>query len=391
MLLMPEPQHHKIGVLLHPDYDRPLIHEVIEYARPYRNWTVRHAWPKLDGVQHLAQWGAEGIIGPMNDPEVLEAVRQSGLPAVNTHDGIEPMDVPSVMSDSTMIGQLAANYLYQLNCRHYVFAAFKMNFGASLRRRGFHEGLGELGASLAYSEIVDIPWREIARSQAAGRKLVEESLQPLPKPIGMFCFNDELAFYLHGACRDSGLKVGRDVHLLGVDNDTTYCLAAPPAFSSIDRGRIGAHAAECLEKQLHGQSVPRVTWVPPRELLARDVDESAQVMPPEVTAAIRYIENHLGSALQVDNVLNQVPVSRRTLQILFKKSTGHTIRDEINQQRIERACKLLGTTRWSIHRIAHASGFTDSTQFGRAFRHSVGQTPSNYRQSNPSQAKLDFD
>ncbi len=63
---------------------------------------------------------------------------------------------------------------------------------------------------------------------------------------------------------------------------------------------------------------------------------------------------------------------------LFKKATGMTFKDYLTFYRVNRAEKLLATTR-SITEIANDCGFESMSSFIRAFKHYRNATPSAYR------------
>jgi DNA-binding LacI/PurR family transcriptional regulator len=45
----------------------------------------------------------------------------------------------------------------------------------------------------------------------------------LPKPVGIFCANDNHAFYLANLCRLYGIGIPEEAAILGVDNDESLC------------------------------------------------------------------------------------------------------------------------------------------------------------------------
>lgn len=357
-----------------------LFHDVIDFARPFRDWTFRHAWPEPDGIEDLAQWGANGLIGQITEPAVVAAAIRTGLPAVNLSNARELDELTCVVNDDSVIGRLAADHLFSLGCRHYAYAGQDPLAFVEQRRRGFCHGLAELGLTGAYTELLGLDWTELAASQRGRGSPIADWLRRLPKPAGLFCSTDLLCYYVHGACTDCGLDLVRDVRLLGVDNDVGYCEAAYPPFSSIETGNIGFRGAGVLERLIRQEKdVPQVTRVPPQRLVVRSGDASDPVLPPEVLAINRYISSHIGEPIQAADALAQVPLSRRAMELKFKRVTGKTLYQAIQQKRVERACMLLRTTRWAIERVAESSGFSDPRQFSRVFRQHMHTTPRAYR------------
>ena len=63
----------------------------------------------------------------------------------------------------------------------------------------------------------------------------------------------------------------------------------------------------------------------------------------------------------------------------FKKNTGQTLTEYINDLRINQACQLLLETRQPITAIAHAVGFNSFTNFNKSFVRRKGLAPREYR------------
>jgi LacI family transcriptional regulator len=72
-------------------------------------------------------------------------------------------------------------------------------------------------------------------------------------------------------------------------------------------------------------------------------------------------------------------MSRRPLELAFKRETGRTINQEIARIRIEKAKELLGESTASIASIAKETGFLRPNHLNRVFRAQTGSSPGNYR------------
>lgn len=370
----------RIGLALHTTgMHEQIMHGVLEFARPYRDWTMIRSWPALAQMRELLNWDIHGVIGQVTDRDVINAIRARGVVIVNTSNARPVEDVTTVKQDDLLVGQLAADHLRGLGCRHFAFAGQLMSMHwVEERRAGFLRRLGEIGCAQAFSELVDLAPESLVSSRATITAL-GKWLTELPKPVGVLCSTDLLAYHLHRACRDLQIDLAREVRLLGVDNETAYCEGASPPFSSIQPGNVGFRAAEALERVMNGERVPKVIRIPPRRVIVRGAALDDPILPGEVQAALQYISSHLGTAVQVDDVLRHVPMSRRALELRFKRATGRTIYQEIQKQRLEHACMLLETTRWPIERIARASGFSDACQFSHVFRQHRAMSPRAHR------------
>jgi len=98
-----------------------------------------------------------------------------------------------------------------------------------------------------------------------------------------------------------------------------------------------------------------------------------------VESAMSFIWNWSHRHITVAEIADTLGVHRRTLENYFRKVRGTTASAEIQQCRIERACRLLVNTQMPIKRIATAAGFSNAEHLSKAFRRQLGTSPSEYR------------
>ena len=72
-------------------------------------------------------------------------------------------------------------------------------------------------------------------------------------------------------------------------------------------------------------------------------------------------------------------MSRRYLSTKFKKETGMTLSQYIQEQKIGKAKSLLKSTDRSILEIATYLGFSSQGYFQNVFKKLTGMTPKDYR------------
>jgi AraC-like DNA-binding protein len=65
----------------------------------------------------------------------------------------------------------------------------------------------------------------------------------------------------------------------------------------------------------------------------------------------------------------------------FKKATGKTFSDYVNEIRINEACRLLIQSEKTINQISYECGFETLSYFNRVFLKKKNFTPSNYRKN----------
>jgi AraC-like DNA-binding protein len=131
---------------------------------------------------------------------------------------------------------------------------------------------------------------------------------------------------------------------------------------------------------MHGGKVPtKPILIPPGRVISRQSSNVIAFADPEVAAAMRYIRDHAYEPINVKNLLQEIPLSRRTLERRFVALLGRTPRAEIARLRLERAKSLLEETDLPIPAVAEKSGFIDRVVFSIFFRRQIGLSPMQYR------------
>jgi transcriptional regulator GlxA family with amidase domain len=100
----------------------------------------------------------------------------------------------------------------------------------------------------------------------------------------------------------------------------------------------------------------------------------------------RQIKKSFREANTIEEIVVDVPSSRRNLVRRFKLATGITPIEYLQKTRIEEAKKLLEHSRQSIMEIMLESGYNDLKSFRTLFKKNVGMTPTAYREKFNSQA-----
>lgn len=81
----------------------------------------------------------------------------------------------------------------------------------------------------------------------------------------------------------------------------------------------------------------------------------------------------------IEEMIKDIPASRRNIVRRFKQVTGITPIEYLQQTRIEAAKKLLEQTTEQMTEVIFKSGYNDPKAFRKVFRKTVGMTPSEYR------------
>lgn len=92
------------------------------------------------------------------------------------------------------------------------------------------------------------------------------------------------------------------------------------------------------------------------------------------------IKKHFNTASTIEELITDVPSSRRNLVRRFKQVTGITPIEYLQKTRIEAAKQMLEQSRHSILEVMLESGYNDLKTFRTLFKKNVGMTPKMYRE-----------
>ena len=106
-------------------------------------------------------------------------------------------------------------------------------------------------------------------------------------------------------------------------------------------------------------------------------DDSADV----IIKAKKYIAEHFREDIDRDDVASVIHITPNYLSKKFREETGMTLRQYINQLRIEEAKRLLLSTNMSIIEISSEIGYDNSSYFSTVFRKMCGVSPARWRET----------
>lgn len=99
-----------------------------------------------------------------------------------------------------------------------------------------------------------------------------------------------------------------------------------------------------------------------------------------VATAQKSIESNYHDVGTIEEMIRDIPSSRRNIVRRFKQVTGVTPIEYLQQVRVAAAKKLLEQTSQQMSEIVFNAGYNDAKAFRKVFRKSVGMTPSEYRE-----------
>ncbi len=358
------PTHFSVG--------RGLFRGVARYIRTQTDWRLlTSGTPDMNRLSMAREHHADGIVVFAANAEITTEILRMRIPAVNLSSTIAPGPLPTVTTDDHAIGVTVARYFLGLGYRNLAYSGYPAHYYSVKRGQGFTETIAAAG----YSCHV----RNEHHEEVEGTDLTW--LNGLPKPVGIMACNDYRGRRIVEACQKAEINVPGEVAVVGVDNDDVLCeLCTPPMASVITRPeQVGAAAVTLLARMLAGARKPRrPILIAPGDVVVRQSADALAVEDPDLIMVIRYLRENLQRRLTFAQVIEAVPVARRSIEIQFRHQLNITPGRYLRRLRVERARALL-TTSMMLEEIAQACGFASAIRLNEAFKRETGTTPGRYR------------
>ncbi|MCE7043648.1 DNA-binding transcriptional regulator [Dyadobacter sp. CY312] len=368
------------------EYSKSLMKGINTYSREFGPWVFcrmplfHRETVGMDGILKWAlEWGADGIIGQLyNDKEISKFV-QAGIPVIAQDFKERFSEIPNITGAYHETGQLGADYFLKKGFTNFAFYGFSDIVWSRERSEGFEERLKSTGHNVHYFEHKKARSTELWYYKPSS---LSRWLKSLPKPIGLMACDDNQGQHITEACRHLGIRIPEEVAVLGVDNDEMICDLSDPPLSSIalDVEKGGYDAAKLLDQLIkHGVADYHDIVVKPTQVITRHSTDIYATNDDHIATSLKFIHQNIDKNLHVEEVVKQVPLSRRALEKRFLEITGYPVYKYIFNLRIEKFTQKLLDTDMSVFEIALDMGLTDSKNIARQFRQVKGCSPSVYR------------
>jgi LacI family transcriptional regulator len=377
-------QHVAVLIETETSWGGRVIRGIARFAEKHTHWHLL-----IDPRDHEQRsaipegWHGDGIIARISTRTQWQQIREKELPVVNVDDVFEDLrGVGTVITDEAERARLALEHLAARGFRKFAYFAPPSNRYSKNRGEAFIRAVKDL----------EYDCHEYLPGYRAGRKIgweeqqrrVSRWLAALPRPIAILAVDAHNARQLAEICHFAGVRIPDDIAILAGDTDELLCEVSTPPLSSISVAceRLGHDAAAMLQSMMSGEDPPdEPVLIAPHGVVSRQSTDVLAIDDPAVVRALRYIRQHAHHGIVVEDILREVPISRRSLEIQFKAYLGRSPAEEIRRVRLERGKQLLGSRELSITEIALACGFSNATRFGVAFRKSFGTTPRAFRKT----------
>ena len=97
-----------------------------------------------------------------------------------------------------------------------------------------------------------------------------------------------------------------------------------------------------------------------------------------IEQTLEYIKQNLTADLTLENLANAASFNPIYFHKLFKNSTGRTLHEYVEDQRIQKSINLLITTNMTMTQISYECGFSSQSYFSYVFKRRMGAPPREY-------------
>jgi LacI family transcriptional regulator len=368
------------------EYSKNILGGITRYAKDFGPWkfcrmpSFYRETIGIDGILRWAQeWGAHGIIGQFYNDNDINKIIKAKIPIIAQDFKERFTNIPNISGAYYETGKIGAEYFLKKGFKNFAFYGFKNIVWSQERAIGFEDILRKKGYPVHYFEHKKSRSRELWYYKPSS---LSRWLKSLPKPVAIMACDDDQGQHITEACRHAGIRIPEEVAVLGVDNDEMICNLSDPPLSSIslDAEKGGYEAAKLMHLMIRNK-VKKIynIEVQPVQIITRHSTDIYATNDAYISSTLRFIHQNIHTNLKVEKILQQVPLSRRSLEKRFQQITGFPIYKYIYNLRTEKFAQQLLETDKTVFEIALDIGLGDGKNISRTFKKIKGCTPNEYR------------
>jgi LacI family transcriptional regulator len=372
----------KVALLIETsnEYARGIIRGIHEYIKKHTRWNIylgeySRGEPK---PEWLLAWKGDGIIARIENQDIADLVEKCSLPVVDISAANLIPNIPWVETDDRAISLLAIDHLIECGFKNFGFVEVNFNW-SKWRGEHFVEALRQKNMQCHYLNLAiksNVIWED-------EQKEIEAWLEDIPKPIGIFASYDIMGRQIIEACHRLGFLVPEEIAVLGVDNDPFICELCCPTLSSVilNTRKTGYIAASLLENLNLNKKIEKLEYrIKPLGIVTRRSTDTIAIENRHISKAVHYIYEHAQiGVINIKDMLDLVPMSRRVFERTFESVVGRTPYKEMQRVRVNRIKELLQDTDLTLIDIAERAGFEHVSYMSYLFKRETGTTPVQYR------------
>ena len=324
-----------------------------------------------------ALYDCDGVILDTDDKKVLEIVKASGLPIVDTTCLTEDPNFIRVDNDIKAAGVMAAEWFLRRGFKNFAYC------GAFLIEA---EGFAGTVATAGYDCLI------FDEEKITGKKLTMDHLPrllsglkawipQLPPHTAVLCSNDIRAQHVLDVCIKCGRAVPDDIAIMGQYNDIAVCTCAPVTITSIDTNIQGVSSAamrilDAAMNRPFKRKLRPIFHVPPIGIVERKSTATYPVKPAWLANALLLLDSHLNKQISAADLAEAAGVSQTALQKAFRTTFAKSVGKYIVSVKMRTARRLFKEEGLSVKEVAARTGFSSPSYFCHAYQDFYGHAPS---------------
>ncbi len=362
------------------EFSRRLLKGLIQYSKEHGPWIFyrlpsyyKTLYGKEGIVEWAKEWEADAIVARW-DHEGTDLLKSLNIPVVLQNYKDRSAYFSNLTGDYVGTGEMAARFFIKRRYRNFAFYGNKGVVWSRERAEGFRKEVEKAVGNYYYFESENLNGEEWSTSHIQ----LDEWLLSLPKPVGLFACDDNFALRVSQICTINNIKIPEEISLLGVDNDELICHLSDPPISSIvtDVEKGGYETGRLIDRMIKGEvKEPFNIIIRPTRFELRKSTEKYDISNEYISRVVNFIEDNFITDINIEELTELVPLSRRNLEVKFKEEMGTTIYQFILSCRIDYFAHLLLTTDRTLYDMALESGFNDCKNISRIFKKYRGCTP----------------
>lgn len=372
-------------------YARRLLLGIAEFARnEHEAWSLSRlpiSTKEKVGIPGLVEYAvsthADAIIGQFDHSDDISLFKKAGIIVIAQDFRQRFIDIPNITANHFEAGKLGAEYFLKKGFNSFAFYGPKDVVFSEERCEGFRETVKQARPDAMVSSLL------VNGNGIWGYDMdeLELWLSYLPKPVAIMACDDSWACYITEFCQTArvnnpraSFRIPEDIAVLGVDNDEPICKLSYPNLSSIDQDveKAGFKVAKMISEMIANPGYPVDNiYVKLGNVITRQSSDIFVNDDPYIARVLKYIYENLNQKLSVDDIVAQVPLSRRLLEVRFRSRMGTSIYNYIKNVRVEKMAELLKNG-MTVSEAAFDLGFGDIKNISRIFKSVKGVAPSDY-------------
>ena len=368
-------------------FPHKLLKGIMRYTRDTKPWAIIRMPPEykkkfgIEGVLELiSKNGVDAVIGQFEEDEDVGLFAKNGIVVVAQDYKKRFKSIPNITGDYKAQGRMAARYYLDRGFKNFGFFGFKDVCWSDERLEGFRK---EIEAAGYGKSLYSYTLQTLDKLWIYEKDQLDSWLHAIPKPIGIMACDDNQGSNLIAACNIRDVKVPSEVSILGVDNDDVLCsmLSAPLSSIQVDIEDGGYRTAQLIDKMVLNPDAPAEDIVlHPVKIVGRLSTAAYATQDVQIQKAVQFIHQNYTRKISVNDIMEEIALSRRLLERRFKDVTGQTLYQYITDLRIRRFAELLVDTDEQVIGIAMSLGESDTKSISRRFKQLYHCSPSEYRE-----------